>query len=468
MGKPTGFLEWPRHPAERRAVDERLRDFREVEPPVRGADATAELARQAGRCMACGVPFCMRGCPLGNPIPDFNHGVWRDDWAHAWARLDATNNFPELTGRLCPAPCEAACVLALDGAAVTIEHVERALADRAFAEDWIAPATPAPATGRHVAVVGSGPAGLACAQQLRRAGHQVTVYEAADRAGGLCRYGIPDFKLDRAVLDARLAQLTAEGVEFRFGVPVGADPSWTELRARHDAVVVAIGAARPRTLEVPGAELPGVVLALDFLEDQNRVVAGDRPAPRLGVAGQRVIILGGGDTGSDCLGTALRQGATSVAQLELMPAPPEVRTAGNPWPQWPLVFRTSSSQEEGGERGFSLRTTRLEGDDRVRALVARREDTGAEVRFEVDVVIQAMGFLGPDASALHDQLGVELDGRGNLVTTGGHATAAPGVFACGDARRGASLIVWAIAEGRQAAHDVDGFLRGRRSSLPTV
>ncbi len=442
------------------------------------------LRRQAGRCMDCGVPFCMQGCPLGNPIPDFNDRLWRGQWASAWRRLDATNNFPELTGRLCPAPCEAACVLGLDGAPITIEHVEKELAERAWAEGWVAPrpAPPRLRTGKRVAIVGSGPAGLACAQQLARAGHRSIVYEASDRPGGLLRYGIPDFKLAKAVIDRRLAQLTAEGVEVRCGVHVGADPTWAALAADHDAVVLAIGAGRPRDLAVPGRELAGVMLAMDYLEDANRVVAGDRPAAAHDVAGQRVIILGGGDTGSDCLGTALRQGAASVTQIELLPTPPEARAADNPWPTWPLVFRTSSSQEEGGERGFALRTTELVGvDGRLTAVRAERLAaapgtagrhpgelfaTGATVELPCDRLILALGFTGPAVGALTTELGVGLTARGTIAVDAGYATAAPGVFACGDAHHGASLIVWAIAHGREAARAVDSYLRGDASYLP--
>jgi len=469
MGKPTGFVEWPRVAAPRREREARVADWREVE----GHHDAATLAQQAGRCMDCGVPFCMQGCPLGNPIPDFNDRVWRDQWQTAWRRLDATNNFPELTGRLCPAPCEAACVLALDGAPVTIEHLEKELAERAWREGWVEP-QPASArlrTGKRVAIVGSGPAGLACAQQLARAGHLAIVYEAADRAGGLLRYGIPDFKLEKTVIDRRLAQLVAEGVELRCGVRVGTEPTWDRLRAEHDAVVIAIGAGRPRELEVPGRDLDGVMLAMEFLEDGNRAVATGGAA-RHDVRGQRVIILGGGDTGSDCLGTSLRQGAASVAQLELMPQPPTVRGAGNPWPTWPLVLRTSSSQEEGGERGFALRTTGLVGADRrLTALVAERLDpalqpTGEQVELPCDRLILALGFVGPVTGDLVGQLGITLDGRGNVAIDRTSATSAPGVFACGDAHKGASLIVWAIALGRETARHVDGFLRGGPSWLP--
>jgi glutamate synthase (NADPH/NADH) small chain len=480
MGKPTGFIEWTRLVAPRRPIAERTRDWAEVE----GHLDDAALRQQAGRCMDCGVPFCMQGCPLGNPIPDFNDRLWRGQWASAWRRLDATNNFPELTGRLCPAPCEAACVLGLDGAPITIEHVEKELAERAWAEGWVAPrpAPPRLRTGKRVAIVGSGPAGLACAQQLARAGHRPIVYEASDRPGGLLRYGIPDFKLAKAVIDRRLAQLTAEGVELRCGVHVGVEPTWAALAAEHDAVVLAIGAGRPRDLAVPGRDLAGVLLAMDYLEDANRVVAGDRPAAAHDVAGQRVIILGGGDTGSDCLGTALRQGAASVTQIELLPAPPEARAADNPWPTWPLIFRTSSSQEEGGARAFALRTTELVGvDGRLTAVRAERLAgapgtagrhpgelfaTGETVELPCDRLILALGFTGPAVGALTAELGVGLTARGTIAIDAGYATAAPGVFACGDAHHGASLIVWAIAHGREAARAVDAYLRGGAAYLP--
>jgi glutamate synthase (NADPH/NADH) small chain len=511
MGKPTGFLEWDRAPAPRRPVALRLHDWREV-----GEHAPeAEARQQAGRCMDCGVPFCTQGCPLGNPIPDFNPRAYSGDWADAWRRLSATNNFPELTGRLCPAPCEAACVLALDGAPVTIEHLEQEIADRAFAAGLVTPQPVAAPTGKRVAVVGSGPAGLAAAQQLARAGHAVVVYEADDRPGGLLRRGIPDFKLDKAVLDARLGQLAGEGVTFRCGVRIGEPgaPSWAELRAGHDAVIVATGAQVARDLRVPGRDLDGVLLAMDYLDDQNRVVAGQRERAQHDVRGERVIILGGGDTGSDCLGTALRQGAASVHQVELLPAAPTDRAAGNPWPTWPVVFRTSSSQEEGGVRAFALRTVRLVGDGgRLTGLVAERLEapslptgdiaslpaahpepdrrapspllargtlprlpaladlvaTGEEVTLPCDRLILALGFTGPDTRALTAQLGVALDARGNLATDATHATSVAGVFACGDARRGQSLIVWAIAEGREAARHCDAYLRASASVLPAV
>ena len=473
MGKVTGFLETDRAPAPRRPRQLRVLDWREVE----AEHDVDEAKQQAGRCMDCGVPFCTQGCPLGNPIPEFNHRVWRGDDYAAWQRLAATNNFPELTGRLCPAPCEASCVLAIDddvlgrAGAVTIEHIERHLADHAFAAGWIAPAPCAPSSGKHVGVVGSGPAGLAAAQQLRRAGHAVTVYEAADRPGGLCRYGIPDFKLERGVLDQRLAQLLAEGVAFRCGVTVGSSPTWNQLSASHDAVVIAIGSRRPRELDIPGRHSLGVIQAMDYLEAGNRVVANNSTThdPLLDVKGHDVVILGGGDTGSDCLGTALRQGARSVQQIELLEAPSLTRVAGNPWPQWPLVFRTSSSQEEGGQRVFGLQTTHLEHTDgQLRALVARHVELvdgelvvldRPAVTIAATRVILALGFSGPLADELGQQLSVARDPRGNVIVDGNFATNSPGVFAAGDAHRGASLIVWAIAEGRQCASAVDAFLR---------
>ena len=476
MGKPTGFLEWSRLVPKKRAVADRLRDFREVFAPHGPVEREA-LRHQAGRCMDCGVPFCHQGCPLGNAVPEFADLVWKDRWRDAHRSLASTNNFPEFTGRLCPAPCEAACVLAIDprdpasrdgGQPVAIEAIEEAIVERAFAEGWITAQPPRTRTGKRVAIVGSGPAGLAAAQQLNRAGHTVTVYEAAARAGGLLRYGIPDFKLEKHIIDRRLAILEAEGVALRTGVTVGRDPTWTHLRATHDAIVVAIGAARPRELAVPGRALGGVVLAMDYLADQNAVIGGERAALAHDVRGRRVVILGGGDTGSDCLGTALRQGAAHVTQIELLPAPPATRAPANPWPTWPVVFRTSSSQEEGGERSFAFRTTHLEGEaGRLVALHGERVDApGPGVRIAADALILALGFTGPDASALVDELGVALDARGNLALDAGYATSVPGVYGAGDVHRGASLIVWAIAEGRELARSIDAALRGERSALP--
>jgi glutamate synthase (NADPH) small chain len=460
MGKVTGFLEWARAEPHRRPVPERLRDWREVELP----DDLAESREQGGRCMDCGVPFCTQGCPLGNPIPDFAHAVWADRWLEAHRRLAVTNEFPEFTGRLCPAPCEAACVLAIEGtsAPVTIEHLERAIIERAFAEGWVTPRPPPARTGKRVAIVGSGPAGLAAAALLNRAGHTVTVFEAASRPGGLLRYGIPDFKMEKHVIDRRLAILSEEGVELRCNVAVGKRPTWHQVRADHDALVIAIGAQRARDLDVPGRDLEGVLFAMDYLTEQNQVVGGERPGAQLEVRGKRVVILGGGDTGSDCLGTALRQGAASVKQIELMPEPPRSRTASNPWPSWPYVFRTSTSQEEGGERAFAFRTTHLEGDaGRLIALHGVKvDDPSADVRIPCDTLILALGFTGPEADPLAEQLGVVLDARNNVVVDKQFATNVRGVFCAGDAHRGASLIVWAIAEGRDTAKAVDAYLRG--------
>jgi glutamate synthase (NADPH/NADH) small chain len=488
MGKIDGFLSWERLLPDKRPVDSRLRDWSELYLPL----APDEARRQAGRCMDCGVPFCTQGCPLGNHIPDWNDLVYRDRWQAAYARLAATNNFPEFTGRLCPAPCEAACVLTINDAAVTIEHIEKDIIEHAFAHGWVQPQPPRQRTGRHVAVVGSGPAGLAAAAQLNAVGHQVTVYEAASRPGGLLRYGIPDFKMEKHVIDRRLALMEAEGVAFACGVRVGepGHPSWDELRGRHDAVLIATGAQVPRDLPVPGRELAGVHFAMHFLTQQNQAVAGEPPGdtPDLGggerihVAGKRVIILGGGDTGSDCLGTVLRQGAAHVMQIELLPEPPERRDPRNPWPQWPLVFRTSSSQEEGGERRFALLTKRLTGQagklsalHAVRVELLPRPGGGTELcevpdsatELPVDALILAMGFTGPRADHLVEQLGVKLDPRGNVATDARYATSVPGVFSAGDAHRGQSLIVWAIAEGREAARAMDAQLRaGTESWLP--
>jgi glutamate synthase (NADPH/NADH) small chain len=465
MGKPTGFMEWQRAAPHRRAIDDRLRDWREVETT---ADP-AESKQQGGRCMDCGVPFCTQGCPLGNPIPDFAHAVYTDKWESAHRQLAVTNEFPEFTGRLCPAPCEAACVLAIDGAPVTIESLERAISDRAYSEGWVQPRPPKARTGKRVAIVGSGPAGLAAAALLNRAGHTAIVYEAAKRPGGLLRYGIPDFKMEKQVIERRLEIMTKEGVELRCGVAVGKSPTWRQLRQDHDAVVIAIGAQRPRELDVPGRQLDGVLLAMDYLTEQNEVVSGDKPSARLDVKGKRVVILGGGDTGSDCLGTALRQGAAHVTQIELMPAPPLVRIGSNPWPTWPFVFRTSSSQEEGGEREFAFRTTHLEGEGgklvalhgvKVELRDGKLVDVpGSELRMAVDTLILALGFVGPDTDVLSEQLGVALDARKNIIVDRQFSTNVKGVYCAGDAHRGASLIVWAIAEGRDTAKAVDAFLR---------
>ncbi|MCA9666924.1 MAG: glutamate synthase subunit beta [Myxococcales bacterium] len=492
-GNGWAFVSEGRRGPAARAVDERLGDWREV---YRGDEETADLRAQASRCMDCGVPFCHQGCPLGNPIPDFNDSLRRGAWRRAYEQLSATNNFPEFTGRLCPAPCEGACVLGIGGddglgaehpslgRPVTIEHIERHIIERAFAEGWVEPCAPKTRSDKHVAVVGSGPAGLAAAAQLCSAGHRVTIFEAADRAGGLLRYGIPDFKLEKQVLDRRLALMRQAGVEIVCGVRAGEHEGWDALRARHDALLIATGAERARELDVPGArELDGVTLAMPYLTQQNRLVAGAELGPgerRIDAHAKRVVILGGGDTGSDCLGTALRQGAASVQQIELLPQPPATRAASNPWPRWPLIFRTSSSQAEGGARDFGVLTKRLVGDDagNLVALEAVRvtlddgqlqEIEGADpLRIDVDLLILALGFLGPRSEALVEQLGVALDARGNVAVDAHYATNVDGVFCAGDAHRGASLIVWAIAEGREAARGVDRYLRrGKPSRLPT-
>ncbi|MBA3461177.1 MAG: glutamate synthase subunit beta [Deltaproteobacteria bacterium] len=467
MGKPTGFIEWQRLLHKKRPISERLKDWREVESPDGPLEGDVTRA-QAGRCMDCGVPFCTQGCPLGNPIPDFSDLVWKDRWKDAHKRLAATNDFPEFTGRICPAPCEGSCVLGIDGAPVTIEAIEKAIAERAFAEGWITPQPPRIRTGKRVAIVGSGPAGLAAANQLNRAGHSVTVFEAAAKPGGLLRYGIPDFKMEKHVIDRRLEILVAEGVELRCGVNVGVEPTWTQLAAEYDAVAIAIGALKARDLGVPGRDLDGVILAMDYLTEQNQVVGGELASSKYDVRGKRVVILGGGDTGSDCLGTALRQGAAHVTQIELMPAPPAERAGTNPWPAWPMVFRTSSSQEEGGERAFAFRTTRLEGEGgKLTALIGERiDEAGPEVRIPIDTLILALGFIGPDTTKVVEQLRVELDSRGNIAVDATYATNVPRVYCAGDAHRGASLVVWAIAEGRELARAIDTRLRAAPSVLP--
>ena len=480
MGKPTGFLEWQRLLPGKRPTDQRTADYAEFV-----LERTAEQKRQqAGRCMDCGVPFCMQGCPLGNQIPEWNDLVYRDRWESAWRRLDSTNNFPEFTGRLCPAPCEAACTLTINTKPVTIEQIEREIVERAFTEGWVKVERPRIRTGKHVAIVGSGPAGLAAAMQLNRAGHRVTVFERDDRIGGLLRYGIPDFKLEKRIIDRRLEQMRAEGVEFETGVEIGDALSWTQLKVSHDAVLIATGARVARDFQVPGRDLDGVHFAMDFLEQGNRLAAGDAipAAERLDVRGKRVVILGGGDTGSDCLGTSHRQGAAEVTQVELFPAPPRVRTDANPWPQWPVVFRTSSSQTEGGTREFALMTKSLVGEaGKLTGLVAVRvelvqgedgrsqlvEVEGSQATIPVDMLILAMGFTGPETSELSQELGVGLDRRGNVVVDENYKTSVDGVYAAGDAHRGASLIVWAIAEGREAARAIDLAFGAGTSALAT-
>lgn len=471
-----GFLTTPRELPPRRPVDVRIQDWREVYhefPPER-------VSRQASRCMDCGIPFCHNACPVGNLIPEWNDLARRDDWQAALDRLHATNNFPEFTGKLCPAPCEAACVLGINDDPVTIKQIEHDIIDRGFREDFVLPQPPAEKTGKKVAVVGSGPAGLAAAQQLTRAGHDVTVFERADRIGGLLRYGIPQFKMEKHVLDRRLQQMESEGTQFRPGVDVGRDVTAEQLRAEYDAVLLAGGATAPRDLRAPGRELTGILPAMDYLTPANRVQQGDLAEPPVSAEGKHVVIIGGGDTGADCLGTALRQGALSVTQLEIMPRPPDERAPGTPWPTWPLQFRVSSAHEEGGDRLFSVSTQRFLGDERgaVRALVLAEVKSevvdgrptftpveGTERELPADLVLLAMGFTGPERGALLEGLGVELDGRGNVARDGRWATSVPGVFVTGDMGRGQSLIVWAIAEGRSAAAAVDEFLVGE-TALP--
>ncbi len=474
MGKITGFLEIERQLPARRPVAERLRDWNELEGKL---DEDA-LRSQGARCMDCGIPFCHKGCPLGNLIPDWNDLVYRGRWREAMERLHSTNNFPDFTGRVCPAPCEEACVLSINSQPVTIKQIEKQIVDRAWKEGWVGPSVAARRTGKKVAVVGSGPAGLACAQQLARAGHAVTVFERADRIGGLLRYGIPDFKLEKHLIDRRIEQMAGEGVTFRTEVNVGVDVRADELRARFDAIVLAGGATQARDLTVPGRELRGVHFAMEFLPQQNKRVAGDAVPEQITATGKRVVVLGGGDTGSDCVGTSNRQGALSVHQLELLPMPPATRTADlAPWPYWPMILRTSSSHEEGASRDWSINTKRLSGDaeGHVRKLHGVRlewqtqdnggpprmvEIPGSELEIDADLVLLALGFLGPERAPLLADLGVELDARGNVACGPDWATSVPGVFSCGDMRRGQSLVVWAIWEGREAARGVDAYLMG--------
>ncbi len=478
MGKPTGFIEIQRTKQPRRPVDERVQDWQEVYLPY----PTGELEMQGARCMDCGIPFCHQGCPLGNLIPDWNDLVYRDRWHAAIDRLHATNNFPEFTGKLCPAPCEGACVLGINEDPVTIKSIEAAIIDRAWDEGWVTPRPPATRTWKKIAIIGSGPAGLAAADQLNRAGHSVTVFEKSDRIGGLLRYGIPEFKMEKRFLERRIQLMDAEGVIFRAGVNVGVDVPMARLKSDYDAILLAAGAGQPRDLPVPGRELAGVHFAMEDLTLQNRRNEGDQVADDAFISARdkHVVIIGGGDTGADCLGTAHRQGARSVHQLELMPMPPETRAADNPWPQWPQIFRVSSAHEEGGQRLFAVATQHFSGDDsgRVKALHAVRVETvrqdgrlqfvpvaGSEFEIPADLVLLAMGFTGAERGPLFDELGVTLTDRGNVGRDPHWMTNVPGVFAAGDVQRGQSLIVWAIAEGRSAARAIDQFLMGE-SQLP--
>jgi glutamate synthase (NADPH/NADH) small chain len=478
MREPKSFLTLRRATPKRQAVDERLTHWGEFYSPVPESD----VQTQAARCMDCGVPFCQgdSGCPVRNIIPEWNDLVNRGEWREALESLHSTNNFPELTGRLCPAPCESACVLGIVNEPVAIRHIEQTIADRGFAEGWVVAQPPRGDSGFSVAVIGSGPAGLAAAQQLRRFGHSVIVFEKDERVGGLLRYGIPDFKLEKSVIDLRLAQLEAEGVQFRAGVEVGVDITVGELQAEFDAVCVATGAGSARDLRVPGRVLNGIHLAMDFLTSQNRRLAGDAHAGTGREArDKRVVIIGGGDTGSDCAGTCLRQGARSVRQFELLPQPPADRAASTPWPLWPMQLRSSHAHEEGCDREWSVATTAFTGENgRVQKIHAVRLETqlmpdgstsyaqmpGSEFEIEADLVLLAMGFTGPVKSRLLNDLSLELDGRGNIATHESHHTGVPGVFAAGDAHRGASLIVWAIREGRDAAESIDKYLRSRETT----
>jgi glutamate synthase (NADPH/NADH) small chain len=462
MGKATGFLEIQREKPSYRPVTERIRDWREVTLPYDGG----VLKQQTARCMDCGIPFCHQGCPLGNLIPDFNDLVYRDRWRAAIDRLHATNNFPEFTGRLCPAPCEGSCVLGINNAPVTIKSAEAAIIERAFAEGWITAQPPAVRTGKKVAVVGSGPSGLAAADQLNRAGHAVTVFERADRIGGLLRYGIPAFKLEKQWLERRLALLRQEGVGFETNCHIGVNRDARQLMRDFDAVVLAGGSTVPRNLQVPGRDLAGIHFAMEYLTGQNRACEGDAVEP-ITARDKDVIIIGGGDTGADCLGTAHRQGARSVRQLELLQRPPDTRAPQNPWPTWPNIFRVSSAHEEGGERHYAIATERFSGtpDGRVAQLHANTIDTKEPVVFAADLVLLAMGFVGPEPHGVVGGLGVELTARGTVARNADWMTSVPGVFAAGDMQRGQSLIVWAIADGRSCARGVDTYLMGS-SSLP--
>jgi glutamate synthase (NADPH/NADH) small chain len=473
MGDPKGFMTTPRETPKRRPVDVRIQDWREVYEP----QSFEHLQKQAGRCMDCGIPFCHNGCPLGNLIPEWNDLMWRGYKSDALDRLHATNNFPEFTGRLCPAPCETACVVAINQDAVTIKQVELRTIEEAFGFGAVKPMAPERLTGKTVAVIGSGPAGLAAAQQLTRAGHTVAVYERADKIGGLLRYGIPEFKMEKNILDRRLSQMEQEGTRFRPGVNVGVEITGSALRARYDAVVLAIGATQWRDLPIKGRELKGIYQAMEFLPWGNKQALGEVEVPEINVAGKHVVILGGGDTGADCLGTSVRQGAASVTQLEIMPRPTEERPSAQPWPTYPMIYRVSSAHEELDNRIFAVSTEEFLGDGAGNLRALRIVETefkdgkfvsipGSERELPADFAFLAMGFTGPEKTVLIDQLEVKLDDRGNIARDGSFQTSEEGVFVAGDAGRGQSLIVWAIAEGRAAAAAVDTYLMGE-TQLPS-
>ena len=476
MGEATGFLKYDRNGPQRRPVELRVKDWQEVYEPF----PVESLRVQAARCMDCGIPFCHNGCPLGNLIPEWNDLAYRDDWREAIDRLHATNNFPEFTGRLCPAPCESACVLGINADPVSIKQVEVTIIERAWDEGWIGPVVPTVRTGRRIAVVGSGPSGLAAAQQLTRAGHEVVVFERADRIGGLLRYGIPEFKMEKKFLDRRLEQMRLEGTEFRVNTNVGVDISVETLRQEFDAIVLAGGATIARDLPIPGRELEGIMQAMEFLPLANKVQEGDLDEHPYSAKGKHVVIIGGGDTGADCLGTSHRHGAASVHQFEIMPRPPDGRADSTPWPQWPLMYRTSSAHEEGGERVFSVNTECFIGDESGKVVVLRAHEVeqkivdgrmtfekveGSDFELPCDMAFLAMGFVGPQQAGLLEDLGVDYDPRGNVARDSAWSTNVEGVFVCGDMGRGQSLIVWAIAEGRSCAASVDAWLMGE-TALP--